>query len=87
MNIKTSGESFQMRYCVTFYFKGYQIIRIQIQHFEKRLLLLSKMESLNLQVLIAYMPLEIQRNTVHHLKALTSGTGYGSGHRNDNNLK
>ena len=50
----------------------------------KSLLLLSKVESLNLQVVAVLMPLEIKSHKVPHLKALTdsiehaSGNGYGS---------
>ena len=36
-------------------------------------LLLSKVESPNLQVVAVLMPLEIKRHTVPHLKALTCG--------------
>ena len=39
----------------------------------KSLLLLSKVESLNLQVVAVLMPLEIKRHTVPHLKGLNSG--------------
>ena len=52
--------------------------------FPKSLLLLSKVESLKLQVVAVLMPLEIKRHTVPHLKALTrriehrGGQGRGS---------
>ena len=65
----TTCESFQMRYFMTFYLKGHQ--NYQKCKFKNRLLLLSKVESLNLKVVAVLMPFEIKRHTVPHLKALT----------------
>ena len=44
-----------------------------IQKFPKSLLLLSKVESPNLQVVAVLMPLEIKCHAVPHLKGLNSG--------------
>ena len=48
--------------------------------------LLSKMESLNLQVVAVLMPLEIKRHTVPHLKGLNSGRESPTRHGRDSNF-
>ena len=53
--------------------RGIRTARILIQKFPKSLLLLSKVESPNLQVVAVLMLLEIKHHTVHHLKGLNSG--------------
>ena len=57
---------------MTFYLKGHQIYQNSKLKLPKSLLLLSKVESLNLQVVSVFMPLEIKRHTVPHLKGLNS---------------
>ena len=47
----------------------------------KSLILLSKVESLNLKVVAVLMPLEVKCHTVPHLKAATFGIEHWSGHR------
>ena len=44
----------------------------------KSLLLLSKVDGLNLQVVAVLMPLEIKRHTIPHLKALTHSIEHAS---------
>ena len=58
---------------MTFHLKGHQNYQKSKLKFPKSLLLLSKVESPNLQVVAALMPLEIKRHTVPHLKGLNSG--------------
>ena len=69
----TTCESFQMRYCMTFYLKGHQNYQNSKLKIPKKLLLLSKVESLNLQVVAVLMPLEIKHHTVPHLNGLNIG--------------
>ena len=57
-------------YCMTFYLKGHQKYQNSKLKFPKSLLLLTKVESSNLQVVAVLMPLEIKRHIVPHLKAL-----------------
>ena len=51
----------------------------QSYNFQKRLSLLSKMESLNLQLVAVLMPLEIKRHKIPHLKALTCSIEHANG--------
>ena len=52
----TTCESFQMRYCMTFYLKGHQIYQKSNSKVPKSLFLLSEKESLNLQIVAVLMP-------------------------------
>ena len=54
-----------------FYLKGHQNYQNSELKFPNILLLLSKVESLNLQIVAVLMALEIILHTVPHLKALT----------------
>ena len=56
---------------MTFYLKRDQIYQKSKLKLHKRLLLLSKTESLDLQVVAVLMSLEIKGHTIPHLKALT----------------
>ena len=69
----TTCENFQMRYCMTFCLKGHQNCQNSNLKMLKSLLLLSKVESPNLQVVAVLIPLEIKCHTVPHLKGLNSG--------------
>ena len=42
----------------------------------------SKMESLNIQVFVVLLHLEVKQHTVPHLKALTSSLEHSNGHGN-----
>ena len=53
----------------------------------KSLLLLSKVESLNLKVVAVLMPLEIKRHTVPHLKALTRSIDHWGRHGHSSTFK
>ena len=53
----------------------------------KSLLLLSKVESLNLKVVAVLMPLEIKRHTVPHLKALTRSIEHWGRHGHSSTFK
>ena len=53
----------------------------------KSLLLLSKVESLNLKVVAVLMPLEIKRHTVPHLKALTRSIDHWGWHGHSSTFK
>ena len=56
---------------MTFYLKGHQNYQNSKLKIPKSLLLLSKVEIPNLQVVAVLMPLEIKRHTAPHLKALS----------------
>ena len=58
-SVYTTCKSFKMMYCMTFYLKGHQNYHKSKLKLLKSLFLLSKMESLNLQVVAVLMPLEI----------------------------
>ena len=60
-----------MSYCMTFYLKGYQNYQKSNLKISKKSFLISKVESLNLQVMEVLMPLEIKHHTLPHLEALT----------------
>ena len=45
------------------------------------------MESLNLQVVVIFMRLEIKRHKIPHLKALTHSIEHASGHRHGSTFK
>ena len=51
------------------------------------MLLLSKEESLNLQVVAVLMPLEMKCHTVPHLKALTGSIDHRGGHGRGSTFK
>ena len=55
---------------MTFYLKGHQIYQKSKLKLPKKMPLLCKMKSLNLQVVAVLMPLEIKRYTIPHLKLL-----------------
>ena len=78
--INNKCESFQIRYCITFNLKGHQNYQKSKLKIPKSLHSLSKVESLNLQVVAVLMPLEIKRHTVPYLKALTHSIERRSGH-------
>ena len=56
-----------------FFLKGHQNCQNSDLKIPKSLLLLSKVESPNLQVVAVSMSLEIKHHTVPHLKGLNSG--------------
>ena len=67
--VLTTIESFQMRYCTKFYVKGHQNCQKLKSKLRKKSFF-SKLESLNMQLLAALMPLEEKLHTLLHLKAL-----------------
>ena len=67
--------------------RGIRTASILIQKFPKCLLLLSKVESPNLQVVAVLMPLEIKRHTVPHLKALTRSIDHWGRHGHSSTFK
>ena len=71
----TTCESFQMRYFMTFYLKGYQ--NYQKSKFKNP-------KKWRVKVVAVLMPLEMKCHTVPHLKAFTRGIEYRSGHRRAN---
>ena len=78
--INNKCESFQIRYCITFNLKGHQNYQKSKLKIPKSLHSLSKVESLNLQVVAVLMPLEIKCHTLPHLKALAFNIECRSGH-------
>ena len=56
--------------------RGIRTARILIQKFQKSLLLLSEVESLNLQVVAVLMLFEIKPHTVPHLKVINNGNDF-----------
>ena len=83
----TMCESFQMRYVMTFYSKSIKNTKSLSFKIPKSLLLLSKVESLNLKVVAVLMPLEIKRHTVPHLKALTRSIDHWGRHGHSSTFK
>ena len=69
--VKGTSEFFQMMYCMAFHLKGhhiYQMLNLKQNVFFSR-------SSLNLQILIFLMPIEIKRNRLSHLKAFNMQMG------------
>ena len=56
-----------------FYLKEHQNCQKSKKKFPKKLFLLSKAVTLNLQLAVVLMPLEIKHHTVPQLKGLNSG--------------
>ena len=74
LDFKTINESFQMKYCIRIFLKGYKngkMTKLKVP--QNSLFLLSKLRSLKLCPLANLMPLEENPYTVLHLKALKSG--------------
>ena len=66
----TTFKNFQIRHCMTLYLKGHK--NYQKSKFKncKKSVFISKVESLNLEVVAVFIPLEIKWHTVPQLKAL-----------------
>ena len=73
LRFQATSETFQMRYCMTFYLKGHKNCQESKLKVPISLFLSSKVVTLILQLVAVLMPLEIKRHTVPHLIGLNSG--------------